>query len=179
MSKKFEVELGKILKENEGDKDAIHIAVIPVYTNEILSPSQYVKLSSISDGKYYVSACSKKESVGIVDPWLPRNVKEGDRFNLCLNPYTITSLRHAWEHPLFKKEEENSATESVLYLKRIAVRLGMSYDKLFNDIGSGRVCLGYETPDWLYSEKGLILEHYNKIAGTNNNSDDFYFSCAC
>lgn len=178
MSKKFEVELGKVLKENEGAKDAIHIAVIPVYTNEVLSPSQYVKLAYQKDGKYYVSACSKKESVGVVDPWLPRKVKEGDRFNLCLNPYTITSLRHAWEHPLFK-EGENSKTESILYLENIADRLGMDYGDLFNSIGSGRVCLGYETPDWLYNERELILEHYNKIAGINDNGNDLYFSCAC
>lgn len=179
MSKKFEVELGKILKENEGDKDAIHIAVIPVYTNEILSPSQYVKLSSISNGKYYVSACSKKESVGIVDPWLPRNVKEGDRFNLCLNPYTITSLRHAWEHPLFKKEEENSTTESILYLERIASRVGMSYDDFIDGIEKGYICFSDETPDWLYAETELILEHYNKVMETNKTGDDFFFGCAC
>lgn len=178
MSKKFEVELGKVLKENEGAKDAIHIAVIPVYTNETLSPSQYVKLAYHKDGKYYVSACSKKESVGVVDPWLPRKVKEGDRFNLCLNPYTITSLRHAWEHPLFK-EDETSKTESILYLENIANRLGIDYGDLLSDIGSERICCGYDIPEWLYSEKTLILEHYNKVMGTNKTDRDLYFSCAC
>lgn len=178
MSKKFEVELGKVLKENEGAKDAIHIAVIPVYTNEVLSPSQYVKLAYQKDGKYYVSACSKKESVGVVDPWLPRKVKEGDRFNLCLNPYTITSLRHAWEHPLFK-EDENSKAESILYLENIADRLGMDYGNFIAGIDRGYITFSYDTPEWLYSEKELIIAHYNKVMQRDKTNNDLYFSCAC
>ena len=82
---------------NEDDRrDAIHIAIAPVVAGEDLQPGEHVGLSP--DKKFVKT----ENSIGIVDPFLKETVKAGQTFWLCLYPYTITSLRHAWTHPTFK-----------------------------------------------------------------------------
>ena len=85
--------LGTIIDESAG-RDAIHLAVEPVIAFHDLLPGQDV---GIEQGK----ALGKRPYVGIVDPFLTKNVKEGERFWLVVYPRQITSLRHVWEHPSF------------------------------------------------------------------------------
>lgn len=91
-----EVRLGQIIR---GDhyRDAIHIAVAPVVAECILMPGQHVGI--IDKEAMTVGPCS--DNIGIVDPFLVNPVQKGERFYLCLYPYTITSLRHEWTHPAF------------------------------------------------------------------------------
>lgn len=86
-------EVGKLIDGN-AKRDAIHIAVAPVTTNERLSPGQPV-------GHSNGIASSQPPHIGIVDPFLRGAVMPGDRFFMFLNPNTITSLRHEWVHPEF------------------------------------------------------------------------------
>jgi len=88
-----------LLGQPPGDRDrrdAIHIAIAPVTASGELRPGQHV--GPLPDGRFGVV----EKPIGIVDPFLPGPVQDGQPFWLCLYPYTITSLRHVWTHPEFK-----------------------------------------------------------------------------
>lgn len=87
--------LGTIIGDGEA-RDAIHLAVEPVIAGEPMAPGTHIL---ISDGKAIPALFGK--AVGIVDPFLERFVKEGERFWLVVYPRKITSLRHVWTHPDF------------------------------------------------------------------------------
>jgi hypothetical protein len=77
-------------------RDAIHLAVEPVVAGAPLNPGQ--KIVQI-DGVAYPDGADGKRAVGIVDPFVPRQVQEGERFWLVVFPRVISSLRHVWTHP--------------------------------------------------------------------------------
>jgi hypothetical protein len=89
--------LGTIIGEGAG-RDAIHLAVEPVIAGEVLRPGEDVGL--LPDGK----ASHHCEHLGIVDPFLKKPVKRGEKFWLVVYPRQITSLRHVWSHPAFPEE---------------------------------------------------------------------------
>jgi len=88
--------VGKLI-EGEAERDAIHIAVVPVTAGTKLYPGQHVGLIR---GKADIGTTS----LGIVDPYLKSPVYDGQKFWLFLYPGTITSLRHMWTHPHFEGE---------------------------------------------------------------------------
>lgn len=96
--------LGMLIGPNE-KRDAIHLAVIPCVAKECLQPGEHVTACGM--GKYTPTV----PTVGIVDPFLPRGVKEGERFWLVIYPRKITSLRHVWTHPEFPEEIGISLSE--------------------------------------------------------------------
>lgn len=82
--------LGELIEDGRGAKrDAVHIAVIPQVntTAQALFPSMRVP-------------------GGIVDPFLTVPVNPGERYWLWMTPGSVTSLRHAWDHDLFPKDEK-------------------------------------------------------------------------
>jgi hypothetical protein len=85
--------LGSIIDENQ-KRDAIHLAVEPVVAAHSLRPGEDVGF--IEGG---VGSCDNP--VGIVDPFLEKNVNKGEHFWLVVYPRQITSLRHVWTHPAF------------------------------------------------------------------------------
>lgn len=106
MTNKTEIALGKVI-EGEFEKDAIHIALVPVVSNEQLAPGQSVRL--FQDSQKVVESFVSG-AIGIVDPFLTGLVYPGQKFWMMLFPNTITSLRHDWTHPAFtdnsNKEDE-------------------------------------------------------------------------
>ena len=99
--------LGTIHTQDEF-RDAIHLAVEQVVAGEDLRVGEHI---TYVNGKAF-SLRKGEESIGIVDPFLDRMVKEGERFWLVVKPRLITSLRHVWSHPAFPDEA------SVLFLKQ-------------------------------------------------------------
>jgi hypothetical protein len=90
--------IGTILDGSEG-KDAVHIAVAPVRSEDVVSPGQHVAMN----GTAWVTAdIQTYKAVGIVDPFLTGPVEIGERFFVFLYPGTITGLRHVWTHPEFE-----------------------------------------------------------------------------
>lgn len=98
--------LGKIHKYKER-RDAIHLGVEPVEAAEYLEPGEHIGLND--EGKAYSQGCTKP--LGIVDPFLKRSVRKGERFWLVVYPREITSLVHVWEHPSFPSFAESVAAE--------------------------------------------------------------------
>lgn len=94
--------IGKFLEGSEG-RDAVHIAILPATSEEILSPATRVGLLTVGEKLVTVSA-RKTPYLGVVDPFLPTRTKLGDRFWVFLFPQTITSLRHVWTHPALPDE---------------------------------------------------------------------------
>lgn len=103
--------LGTIIES--GDRDAIHLAVMPIVASEALRPAQHI---GIKDGKATAHA---DKMLGIVDPFLTKNVEEGQKFWLIVYPRQITSLRHVWSHPDFEDQKIDKLVqaESELWLR--------------------------------------------------------------
>ena len=91
---KSEAKLG-LPPSGDDQRDAVHIAIVPVVAGEKLFPGQDVGI--VGDSLVGRSA----HPIGIVDPFLKRSVQPNERCWLLLYPGSITSLRHDWTHPAF------------------------------------------------------------------------------
>jgi hypothetical protein len=113
--------LGTILTRDE-KRDAIHLAVMPVEAGERLGPGTHI---TVKDGLAHATVTGR--GVGIVDPFLEREVRSGERFWLVLYPRTIESLRHVWSHPALPDEPgvTRSPGEPV-YIAAVAEQYGLS-----------------------------------------------------
>ncbi len=87
--------LGTIIDEGEA-RDAIHLAVEPVVAACDLRPGEHVGLDERGMAAPWV-----EKKLGIVDPFLTRMVRQGERFWFVVYPRQIKSLRHVWTHPDF------------------------------------------------------------------------------
>lgn len=84
------VPLGKLI-EGEAERDAFHIAIVPMTAKETVWAGAEVGADGTRTAPY----------VGIVDPFLKGSVEPGQRYYLCLYPNTVTGMRHHWSHPFF------------------------------------------------------------------------------
>lgn len=85
------------------ERDAIHIATAAVFATENLNPGDHVGFVTKDNDKM---GRSEIAPLGIVDPFLPKPVKKGERFWVFLYPGTIQSLRHNWSHPSFDVRQQ-------------------------------------------------------------------------
>lgn len=109
MAKDAVATMGEVLPDDVGGRDAVHVAVIAVRAATALSPGQRVGVERKPDGEYVARVGSgTTEAIGIVDPFLDANLKEGERFWLYLYPRSITSLAHRWTHPAFADNAANT-----------------------------------------------------------------------
>jgi hypothetical protein len=179
-----DIGIGKLI-EQERHRDAIHIAVAPVEAGEKLRPGERV---GIKDGK----AWGTDPAVGIVDPFLLKDVRAGQRFYVFLFPGTITSLRHEWVHPAFDKEAppaqaspDKAASEK--WLREYAA-IKSHYDtpeKAYQDLLDGLRTqhLHFHGSD-LYSVDSLddaseLARHAEIVIGQRPDWEQFSFSCSC
>lgn len=99
------LKLGQLI-EGDQHRDAVHVAIAPVVASEKLSPGDHIGL--LANGE---AAEVSQTHIGVVDPFLKKVVKKGERFWMLLYPGTITGLRHEWTHPAFEAAEK-AATNS-------------------------------------------------------------------
>ena len=102
-----EVVLGRLIN-GPADRDAIHLAVIPMMAAETLKPAQ--RIGIMRDG----AAGPSDLVVGIVDPFLVEDVHPGQKFWMCLLPNTVTGMRHHWRHPAFSPSPDIQSSEDWL-----------------------------------------------------------------
>lgn len=92
-----DVKLGQLV-DGEPARDAVHVAVIVAEAGEHLSPGQHVM-------QYHdivvMCATRGKYTIGIVDPFLKKDVAPGERFWLFMMPGTVQNLRHEWDADAF------------------------------------------------------------------------------
>jgi hypothetical protein len=115
-----QIGLGDLLSEAKTyvDRDAVHIAVVPVVAAEDLAPGAHVgriRMATVN-GKnlIVVGPVGRSREIGIIDPFLREPVLKGEQCWMCLYPLTVTGLRHHYTHPAFreleaKEEEERRA----------------------------------------------------------------------
>lgn len=87
--------IGKTYRKDDVVKDAVHIAVVTVEAGMNMRPGRAVFIDR--DGRAYNA--SEATSIGIVDPFLKANVKQGDKFFLFMQPESVSNVRHSWSHP--------------------------------------------------------------------------------
>jgi hypothetical protein len=178
--------LGKLLNGGE-QRDAIHVAIVPVTAGEPVKPGQHVGLIK-SDGKTIGRA---DDPIGIVDPFLRSTVQEGQSCYLCLYQNTVTGMRHVWEHPSFKDEaplvvETTSEELSIArdYVCELAEEVGSNYQELMDGAAKYLNCGSYLYGG--YQMEGTSVpdefwDHYEVLTGTKVPSDSrgSFFSCSC
>lgn len=119
-----DVALGVVPPANS-ERDAIHVAVIPVRASELLRPGQRVGIVGAN------LAGPSENVVGIVDPYLVDVVPKDGWFWLALLPGSVTGMRHHWQHPSFDIAQAfNEIEASEKWLQSAADRLGVSYAHL-------------------------------------------------
>ena len=97
-------QFGRLVPDDFPDeRDAIHIATAAVFATEDLNPGDHVGFVTKDNDKM---GRSEIAPLGIVDPFLPKPVKKGERFWVFLYPGTIQSLRHNWSHPSFDVRQQ-------------------------------------------------------------------------
>lgn len=179
--------LGTFIGEGE-KRDAIHLAVVPVKAGEILLPGNHVV---VKDGVAFYTKVNGPGGVGIVDPFLPRALRKGERFWLVIYPRKITSLRHVWSHPDFPEEappeapaNEKSKDESMQWLTKFFKSIGIKEHQIDDAIQ-----IASEHRDgwglYLFNKEGNIpaefWDHIEVVADIRipDASRASYFSCSC
>lgn len=192
--------LGKLAPDDAG-RDAVHIAVIPVLAAHALQPGETVGWSDAT--KTTVGLGSEESSLGVVDPFLTKTVKKGQRFWLFLFPQTISSLRHVWQHPEFPDEfppagtvadEERAASEQWLrqfcassdcpdyetVMQLIRGKLPTDYPEYYSSGGYiDHEYMHFNGRDAHGAIPPLFWHHVEKVLGRRVDLRPTTFSCSC
>ncbi len=107
-NKTKEAKLGEIIAEpgEQNQRDAVHIAVVPVIADERIAPGAHVDVIHRGVTTY---ASTHGVPVGIADPFLRAPIEKGQTFWLFLYQGQVTTLRHEWTHPAFPNVHEATA----------------------------------------------------------------------
>jgi hypothetical protein len=100
-------QLGRLLDENDNaERDAVHVAIFPAIAGEELEPGDVVTVENGVAYRYRGDTAN-----GIVDPFLTSTVSPSQKFYVCLNPGSITGMRHHWFHPAIDEESPIKASQ--------------------------------------------------------------------
>ena len=161
------------------ERDAIHVAVVPMIASEMLRPAQ--RIGVLGDG---IAGPSGKIT-GIVDPYLTDVVPKGSAFWMCLLPGTVTGMRHHWSHPDFNGPAAPGVSESVAYLMQEAANRGLSYDEFMGYVSEFVNTGHYIVHGGRFEGQGIYEDefwpHYEAVTGEKVEERDrgSVFSCSC
>lgn len=178
-----ELKLGQIITD-EQQRDAIHVAVVPIVAAEYLKPGDPI---GRIDGDLF-GECH--EPIGVVDPFLKQGVEPGQKCWLFLYPNTVTGMRHHWEHPAFPSSMPTSGKDrsvSEQWIRDFAEKINQTYTGLmdaaetwvdeeeYTFVGENE---GYK--DGSDSEWREFWMHWQQVTGkTPRNPIGWFFSCGC
>jgi len=165
--------IGEVIT-TEQHRDAVHFAIAPVVAAQKLKPGQHVGFIGDKVGV-------ADTPLGIVDPFLAKPVKEGEKFWLFLYPNTVTGMRHEWMHPAFESEIPVS-DEDREKARHVAERLtnsgerwlrnwcatndSPSYESIMEAVKNGGSS-ATDTDDGDYSYGVTIHEDYVSVSGSD------------
>jgi len=183
--------LGNLIDDTQR-RDAIHLAVEPVVAGEDMDPGDHV---TVREGTAWRADKPRNWSnppLGIVDPFLDRGPRKGQRFWFVMYPRQVRSLRHVWAHPAFPDEagtsrgapdagqDEDEKNDGVL---PAALRRDAS-EKWLREFCSGADCPSYEYVMELidkgelpsleieyYANGGEYTEHHLHFEGRNAHGE--------
>ncbi len=178
--------LGKLIDDGNTERDAIHIAVVPVTSVFILKPGQHVTLDNANDR---VKPCKAGDGIGIVDPFLVNKTKSGDVFYVLLYPQTITSLKHLWTHPAFRFTGNEPVVDHSIALAKQRLEIfasdtAVTYEELMfaasdyllygNYFIQGGKFEGVSMPDSFWAD-------YETVTGEKvpDDAKGHFFTCSC
>ncbi len=122
-----QVNVGQIITTPE-QRDAIHVAIVPVIATVKLKPGQSIGLSDAEK----LTVSPETPGIGIVDPFLTVSVRPNERFWMFLHPGSITSLRHDWTHPAFTKEKTAEEIRAKEWIEAFAEEIDKTYVELMS-----------------------------------------------
>lgn len=166
-------------------RDAVHVAIIPVTASSRLSPGQRIGVATDEAGVFHSDSATNP--VGIVDPFLPRSVKPGERFYLCLFPGSVYGMRHHWLHPRFQAEAEPNDDKKEMarvVIQKCADDAGIDFNRIIyaaNDYldNSEYLCEGGRWDGHWLDES--FWDAFEVFTGRYVPIDDrgSFFSCSC
>jgi hypothetical protein len=169
------------------ERDAIHVAVIPLMAGEsYMRSGENVRLSLEShkvamNGDY-------GNHIGVIDPFMEgSSLNEGDWFWCFLKPGTVTGMRHHWQHPSFEGFELPS-NDHELWLRQFCDRWNFEFQDLIEEGTSSGY--GYITARGrdlhgasdLGEDEGLFWMHLEGYVGKEFDDDHkqrLEWSCSC
>jgi len=181
------IKLGQLINAGvDARRDAVHTAIAPVVAAQVLLPGAHINL--IGNEAYP----APRSFLGIVDPFLTEPVIKGERFWMLLPPGSITSLRHAWEHPCLGSEVSDPPSDPPIsveeatartWIRTFAVSAGLTYDALlagaeayleYGDyLCQGDRWEGFYVPNEFWIHYGVLFP--DRPVHQSGN----FFSCAC
>lgn len=188
--------LGKIHQSNE-KRDAIHLAVEPVVAGENLKPGDHIGFLSTMSGASNIVGNRAVKHLGIVDPFLRKDITRGDKFWMIVYPRQITSLRHVWSHPDFGEElsqedrDKITKVENVLggeaqrRIENFATSLSVTFDDIIEGARAwveeeeymcgGNEFMNAESYDGFWDDYESVTGH---VVKKDKQMSD-WFSCSC
>lgn len=122
--------IGQILKGNH-ERDAIHVAILPVKAAEPLVQGTTVKVDNLGRATH----ARREEAIGIIDPFLPKAVEMGEKCWVFLFPGTVTGMRHHWSLPAVDGEGLTATrAKSIEWLNQYAAACKIDYDEFIEAV---------------------------------------------
>lgn len=188
MSVRNEPKIDKLIEAGEfAERDAIHVAVVPLIAGEMLYRGCPFKLSFGTTGS--AIECNLENSIGVVSPYLEDyTVVKGKRFWGLLKPGSVTGMRHQWSHPAF---EESSTPKDVstheLWLREFCDNWNFDYDQLIAAGDSAEYVVSdgrdlHSRKDLEDGEYELFWMHLEALMGKkydNEHRETMQWSCSC
>lgn len=173
--------IGKVHSESF-QRDAIHIAVYQVVCAcAKLYPGDPIGLINSNNAIRML-----ENSIGIVDPYLPRPVMEGEKFWMFLYPNTIKTLRHHWVHNKINDNEqaEDIKAKAIKWFEAHENTFGFYTKDLLRAAEMGDFdSFGFSTtagPEWAQMEEFWDkLQQATGIEFSEKIKRDTYFHCSC
>ena len=172
------------------ERDAVHVAVVSVRAKEPLKPSQHIGYDA---GGWQVTATPPEpyKLIGIVDPFLPRDVQKDERFWMVLYPNTITGLKHVWSHPSISQDGQGTGSYSEKWLRDFADSVDADYHEMMHVAATH--CEGAKSQWGQYLIEGgkwegqvtppEFWDHYQNVTGKKPKDREYgtpgIFSCSC
>jgi len=186
-----DVKLGELIV-GPAERDAIHVAVVPLVAGEELYSGSKFRLAfgstQVALRGDYNDKDSGNPAIGVVDPFLgDLYIRKGQRFWGVLFPGTVTGMRHHWQHPAFDHPPK-AGNEHELWLRQFADKWNFDFEELISAgkgdseyvVAQGVDC--HSKNDLDDDEHTLFWHHLEAHVGKEfdtEHRDNMGWSCSC